>query len=91
MSDPKPYPNLESDPNPTITFNKVDLTFITDDELAAINIALGRYRNDIVKRKLSYMDHVSKSQLVATDRMINLFKDEAGFLIVPYFPIDETI
>jgi len=87
MSNPKPYPNLETDPNPTITFNKVDLTFITDDELAAINIALNRYHNDIV----SYMDHVSKSQLIATDRMINLFKDEAGFLIVPFFPIDETI
>jgi len=74
----------------SITFKKEDLTYITDDELAAINIALGRYRKDIIRRKLDYRDHISKSQLIATDRMIKFFEDNAGILAAPYFPIDEN-
>ncbi len=73
-----------------ITFNKSDMTYITGEELFAINAALNRYRSDIIKRKLNYLDHISKSQLLATDRMIELFEDNEGFLIVPYFPIDEN-
>jgi len=71
-----------------ITFKKTDMTFISDNDLFAIKIALDRYRKDIVKRKLGYPDYISKLQVIATDRMIKLFDENAGFLAVPFFPID---
>jgi len=91
MSDPKPYPNLETDSNPEITFKKVDMTFICDDELDCIKIALKRYYQDLVNNKIHFRKQIINSQTKASERLIKILEDEAGFLIVPYFPIDETI
>lgn len=74
-----------------ISFNKSDMTYITDDDLATINIALGRYHRDMITRKIDYNNTILNLQMQSSERMIKLFEDQAGFLIVPYFPIDETI
>lgn len=71
----------------TITFKKSDMTYITDEELTVIKIALDRYRKDL--KDIGYPEYIIKSQMFSTDRMIEFF-NEPGILAVPYFPIDEN-
>jgi hypothetical protein len=72
----------------SITFNKSDMTFITDEDLTAIQLALSRYLRDMKQGKVEYADYILDLQKASTERMIEYFENP-GFLAVPYFPIDE--
>lgn len=73
-----------------ITFNKADMTLINDSDLASIKIALKRYRQDLIDKKIAYRDFIADSQLKATNRMLELLNSDPCFLIVPFTTIDET-
>lgn len=69
-----------------ISFNKADMTYITDIDIMVIKYALENYRKRLVD---ATPDNIMYMQIKSINRLLPLF-NEPGILAVPYFPIDEN-